>query len=1128
MLSKADSVRLYKIRKAISELSSKEGRGTELVSLYIPPKKPLHEVIAYLRNEWGTAGNIKSDTTRNHVQDALTKTMQRLKLYRETPETGLVIFSGALPTNGPGSEVIRMNEIVPPKPVNTFLYTCVAPDTKVLMGDGSQKTIGALESSWAGERVMSWDDGGRRTRASPIKQYLSIPVGGRKTYRLTTESGRSIVATEDHPFKTTRGWVRLGLLREGDLVGVLPLADIELPASSQTTVASGVHGTTQRQPAGTAQLQMFQERSAAARKGLREALGWESVVSIEEEAVPDVRDITVDSEDHSFFANGFLVHNCDDHFHVEFLKDMLKAEKVYGILSLDSNEVGIGILSGDRLDVEDVMTSGISGKTRKGGQCVSADTIVQMEDGRLVPISSASPGGRIASYNFVDYSGGTYQITDTFTLVPREFYEIVSERPMMRISATGEHRFFTLSGDRVTTVEASKLKPGDGILVSRRLPDPAEPVTSTLFPAEYTYSVSAEGRRTLKGLRTERHLSQGALARAVGLHQTEVSQLERGERDLRWEKLRRVIRFLYQDVDGFLGAHVKVTRTLPEHFTDGLLQLMGYIAGDGNVWNNRVALYEYRAGVGQTYSDLARTVLGLERVSIRTMDKTHQRGSFARHRYLETRIYSKAFADSLRQYYPGLISTGGREIPEQIQRLDSSHLAHFLRGLFDAEGDARKGRRIGIAMKSGLLIKQLQLLLLRFGIVSSYSTYTNRYQSTMHRLDISDYDSLETFHRRIGFSAEDKQGRLSEGLKKGRSQSYLSTPAVGSWVDKRAKELGIRRRQFHGVTNFFHDQRGVSRHVFRRVVRTFQDELAVARGSNASTVRLQLLEETVSRLSMIERSDLLLVRVKKVELVKNSGKTKFVDIELPSTRSFVGNGFVLHNSARRYERGREMELTYFFNRVAEHVTRIFITDNNVNGVIVGGPGPTKDNFLKGGYLDYRLQKNVIEVIDTSYSGREGIREIAEKAADKLQNVRFIEERKLVQKFLGEINRPNGLAVYGLPKIIDALNRSNIETMLISDDINITKISMTCKNCHTVKERVVENQKKMQTMQEMLGEPCANCGATDYEEDESDVVDMLEEKAMEIGARVEMISSGTEEGAMLRSFGGAAGFLRYRT
>ncbi|MDA4112678.1 MAG: peptide chain release factor aRF-1, partial [Thaumarchaeota archaeon] len=253
-----------------------------------------------------------------------------------------------------------------------------------------------------------------------------------------------------------------------------------------------------------------------------------------------------------------------------------------------------------------------------------------------------------------------------------------------------------------------------------------------------------------------------------------------------------------------------------------------------------------------------------------------------------------------------------------------------------------------------------------------------------------------------------------------------------------------------------------------------------------------------------------------------------LDIEDLMTSGISGKTRKGGQSARRYERGREMELTYFFNRVSEHVTRIFITDHHVNGVIVGGPGPTKENFLKGGYLDYRLQNNIIEVIDISYSGREGIREIVEKASDKLQDVRLIEERKLVQKFLGEINRPNGLAVYGLPKIIDALNKSNMDTILISDDINIVKIKMTCKNCQTVKEKVVENQKKMQTMQEMLSEPCSKCGATDYEIDESDVVDMLEEKAVQIGARVEMISSGSEEGAMLKSFGGVAGFLRYRT
>ena len=106
MAPKVDSVAIYKTRKLLGEISSKKGRGTELVSLYIPPKKPLHEVASALRDEYGTASNIKSDLTRNHVQDALTRTMQRLKLYRTTPENGLVIFCGALATNGPGSETV--------------------------------------------------------------------------------------------------------------------------------------------------------------------------------------------------------------------------------------------------------------------------------------------------------------------------------------------------------------------------------------------------------------------------------------------------------------------------------------------------------------------------------------------------------------------------------------------------------------------------------------------------------------------------------------------------------------------------------------------------------------------------------------------------------------------------------------------------------------------------------------------------------------------------------------------------------------------------------------------------------------------------------------------------------------
>ena len=65
--SKWDSVKRYRLTKMLNELSSITGHGTELVTVYVPPRRQLFDVISQLRNEAGTASNIKSDLTRTHV-----------------------------------------------------------------------------------------------------------------------------------------------------------------------------------------------------------------------------------------------------------------------------------------------------------------------------------------------------------------------------------------------------------------------------------------------------------------------------------------------------------------------------------------------------------------------------------------------------------------------------------------------------------------------------------------------------------------------------------------------------------------------------------------------------------------------------------------------------------------------------------------------------------------------------------------------------------------------------------------------------------------------------------------------------------------------------------------------------
>ncbi|MHB8567521.1 MAG: peptide chain release factor aRF-1 [Nitrososphaerales archaeon] len=230
-------------------------------------------------------------------------------------------------------------------------------------------------------------------------------------------------------------------------------------------------------------------------------------------------------------------------------------------------------------------------------------------------------------------------------------------------------------------------------------------------------------------------------------------------------------------------------------------------------------------------------------------------------------------------------------------------------------------------------------------------------------------------------------------------------------------------------------------------------------------------------------------------------------------------------SARRYERLREMELTEYFNRLADHAKKVFLEQYQIKGLIVSGPGPTKDEFVKDKYLDYRLQNVIAGVLDIGYSGREGVRETIEKSGKLLENVRVIEERKLVQRFLREVNSDTGLAIYGIADIIAALKKSAVESILVSEDAETYQVKATCKKCGNIVEKFVTRPHLVSEKQSLL--ICQKCGSNEVEINERDIVDYFADASIDSGANVEVISSKTEDGAMLKSFGGIAALLRYR-
>ncbi len=111
------------LKRLIRELESIRGIGTQLISLYIPPKYPRGDIMSMLTDEHSKAGNIKDKTTRKNVQAALAKIMNYLKaIDYKLPENGLVIFCGNI-SQKPGEQDIRLYSVAPPMPVSK-IYRC--------------------------------------------------------------------------------------------------------------------------------------------------------------------------------------------------------------------------------------------------------------------------------------------------------------------------------------------------------------------------------------------------------------------------------------------------------------------------------------------------------------------------------------------------------------------------------------------------------------------------------------------------------------------------------------------------------------------------------------------------------------------------------------------------------------------------------------------------------------------------------------------------------------------------------------------------------------------------------------------------------------------------------------------
>ncbi len=197
-----------------------------------------------------------------------------------------------------------------------------------------------------------------------------------------------------------------------------------------------------------------------------------------------------------------------------------------------------------------------------------------------------------------------------------------------------------------------------------------------------------------------------------------------------------------------------------------------------------------------------------------------------------------------------------------------------------------------------------------------------------------------------------------------------------------------------------------------------------------------------------------------------------------STSNVPGKQRAGGQSAARFQRLREGAAKEFYKRLGEHVKSEFLGKKELKGVIVGGPGPTKQTFVEGNFIPTEIKNKILAIKDITYTGMFGLQELLDKSQDVLSKEEVSVEKKIVQSFLDVLSKKPNMAAYGEAEVRRCLELGIVDTMLISEAFDEKKI------------------------------------------------EEFDELAKKFSTKVEIISTETREGVQLRELGMIAAILRY--
>lgn len=231
-------------------------------------------------------------------------------------------------------------------------------------------------------------------------------------------------------------------------------------------------------------------------------------------------------------------------------------------------------------------------------------------------------------------------------------------------------------------------------------------------------------------------------------------------------------------------------------------------------------------------------------------------------------------------------------------------------------------------------------------------------------------------------------------------------------------------------------------------------------------------------------------------------------------------------SSHRFQQLRLIAIHDFYKRIGETASEAFLSvdQKELQGILIGGPSPTKEEFVEGAFLHHELQRKILDSLDVSYTDESGLYELVEAAQERLLDLELTQEKLVMRRFMKELVSDKGLASYGEREVRHNLALGAVDTLILSEQLRKTRAVIKCQS-----QSCAFSQEVTRAQGSQPPGTCPRCGGVLTVTGEVDLVTDLSAIAEKSGTAVRIISTDFEEGAqLLQAFGGIAAILRYKT